>query len=92
MSKMIKMNALLTTCFNETTSLFLSLPNQKFSEIESGKSRMDKTFRKTRLKNKEYDWITYQVNHNSYFKNAIPVIGYCFDFSDVLKTFLVLQY
>lgn len=44
------------------------------------------------LSRAEKNWITYQVNHNSYFKNAIPVMGYCFDFSDVLKTFLVLQY
>ena len=44
------------------------------------------------LSRAEKNWITYQVNHNSYFKNAIPVMGYRFDFSDVLKTFLVLQY
>ncbi|WP_174231998.1 molybdenum ABC transporter ATP-binding protein [Capnocytophaga canimorsus] len=47
---------------------------------------------KQRLSRAEKNWITYQVNHNSYFKNAIPLMGYRFDFSDILKTFLVLQH
>lgn len=40
----------------------------------------------------EKNWITEKVNNNSYFKSAIPLMGYCFDFSDVLKTYLVKQY
>lgn len=39
----------------------------------------------------EKNWITEQVNHNTYFKSAIPLGGWCFDFSDVLKTFVVKQ-
>ncbi len=44
------------------------------------------------LSREEKDWITRQVNCNSYFKSAIPVMGWMFDFSDVLNTYLVRQY
>ncbi len=44
------------------------------------------------LSRAEKNWITEKVNSNTYFKNAIPVMGYRFDFSDILRTFLVLQY
>ena len=36
--------------------------------------------------------LTRGVNHNSFFKRAIPCLGWAFDFSDVLKCFLVKQY
>lgn len=45
-----------------------------------------------KLSREEKDWITEQVNHNTYFRSAIPLLGWRFDFSDVLKTFLVKQY
>ena len=45
-----------------------------------------------KLSREEKDWITEQVNHNTYFRSAIPLLGWCFDFSDILKTFLVRQY
>jgi hypothetical protein len=38
------------------------------------------------------NWITENVNGNSYFKDAIPLQGYRFDFSDVLKTYIVKQH
>lgn len=40
----------------------------------------------------EKDWITKNVNHNCYFKSAIPLSGYRFDFSEILKTYIVKQY
>ena len=40
----------------------------------------------------EKNWITEQVNRNTYFKSAIPLSGWRFDFSDVLKTYVVKQY
>lgn len=40
----------------------------------------------------EKNWITEKVNNNTYFKSAIPLGGWCFDFSDVLKTYVVKQY
>lgn len=45
-----------------------------------------------RISREEKNWITAQVNNNPYFKSAIPLRGYRFDFSDVLKTYLVKQY
>lgn len=37
------------------------------------------------------NWLTSQVNHNTYFKHGIPLGGYRFDFSDVLKRYFVEQ-
>ena len=37
-------------------------------------------------------WINEQVRNNSRFSKAIPVMGWKFDFSDVLKTYVVKQY
>lgn len=45
-----------------------------------------------KLTRKEKNWITKEVNRNSYFRYDIPVAGWMFDFSDVLTTFLVNQY
>lgn len=45
-----------------------------------------------KLSRDEKNWITNQVNSNSYFNYAIPVMGWCFNFSDILKTFVVKQY
>lgn len=38
------------------------------------------------------NWLTKEVNHNIYFKRGIPLGGYRFDFSDVLKRYFVKQY
>jgi hypothetical protein len=45
-----------------------------------------------KLSRDEKNWITENVNHNTYFSYAIPVMGWSFDFSDILKTFVVKQY
>ncbi len=45
-----------------------------------------------KLTREEKNWITEKVNTNSYFKSAIPLQGYRFDFSDTLRTYLVKQY
>ena len=45
-----------------------------------------------KLNREEKDWVTEQVNHNTYFRNSIPLGGWRFDFSDILKTFVVRQY
>lgn len=41
------------------------------------------------LNRAQKNWITNKVNTNSYFKNAIPLQGWAFTFSDVLKKFVV---
>lgn len=45
-----------------------------------------------KLTRDEKNWITEKVNHNAYFKSAVPLNGWRFDFSDVLKTYIVKQY
>ena len=45
-----------------------------------------------KLSRDEKNWITKEVNRNTYFTYAIPVMGWCFNFSDILKTFVVKQY
>ena len=45
-----------------------------------------------KLCREEKDWITKGVNQNARFKSAIPLLGYCFNFADVLKTYIVKQY
>ena len=44
------------------------------------------------LTREEKNWLTEKVNTNSYFRESIPLMGYCFDFGDVLKRFLVIQH
>jgi hypothetical protein len=43
------------------------------------------------INHEDKNWITQYVNGNIYFKSAIPLQGYCFDFSDVLKRFWLKQ-
>lgn len=45
-----------------------------------------------KLTRDEKNWITENVNHNAYFKSAVPLDGWRFDFSDILKTYIVKQY
>ena len=39
------------------------------------------------LTREEKDWITREVNHNTYFKDSIPLLGYRFNFVDVVKQY-----
>lgn len=45
-----------------------------------------------KLDRKQKNWITEHVNHNTYFKCGIPLQGWRFDFSDILRKFWVKQY
>ena len=45
-----------------------------------------------KMNREEKDWLTHKVNHNTYFKSAVPLQGWKFDFSDILRTYLVSQY
>lgn len=59
------------------------------SKVYQLRGRLDAGDKITR---EEKNWITENVNSNSYFKSAIPLGGYRFDFSDVLRTYVVKQY
>ena len=45
-----------------------------------------------RLSREEKNWLAEAVNTNTYFRTAVPLMGYRFDFMDVLKKYLVNQY
>ncbi|ULB34344.1 molybdenum ABC transporter ATP-binding protein [Proteiniphilum propionicum] len=40
----------------------------------------------------EKNWLTENVRSNAYFRTAVPLMGWRFDFSDVLKKYVVKQY
>ncbi|MCS2406695.1 molybdenum ABC transporter ATP-binding protein [Bacteroides salyersiae] len=40
----------------------------------------------------EKNWLAENIKNNSYFRTAIPLMGYRFDFADVLRKYLVNQY
>lgn len=46
----------------------------------------------TPMSRQQKNWLTDSVNSNTYFKRAIPLMGYRFDFSDILKRYFVKQY
>lgn len=66
-----------------------SLETLTGSKVYQLRERLDAGDKITR---DEKNWITENVNSNSYFKSAIPLSGYRFDFSDVLRTYVVKQY
>lgn len=44
------------------------------------------------LNRDDKNWLAECVNRNTYFKLSVPVMGWRFDFSDILKKFVVKQY
>lgn len=66
-------------------------PLQNLQETNVYKLRV-KVINGEKLNRHEKDWITERVNRNTYFRNAVPLSGWKFDFSSVLKTFVVKQY
>ena len=45
-----------------------------------------------KMNREEKNWLAEKVNTNTYFRAAVPLMGYCFDFFDVLKRYIVNQY
>ena len=66
-------------------------PLESLQETNVYKLRV-KVINGEKLNRYEKKWITEQVNQDTYFKNSILSGGWRFDFSDVLKTFVVKQY
>ena len=46
----------------------------------------------TPMNRQQKNWLTDQVNSNTCFKRGVPLMGWYFDFSDVLKRYWVKQY
>lgn len=55
----------------------------KLREKLNGNSKMNR---------EEKNWLAEKMLNNIYFRTAVPLMGYRFDFSDVLRKFLVNQY
>ena len=45
-----------------------------------------------KLSREDKNWITRNVKECIHFKRGIALMGYCFDFSDVLRRYFVKQY
>ncbi len=45
-----------------------------------------------RMNRKEKNWLAQNIRSNCYFRCAVPLMGWRFDFSDVLNKYLVNQY
>ena len=45
-----------------------------------------------KLDRSQKNWLTEQVNNNSYSRTAIPLFGWMFPFEDDLKKYVVKQY
>jgi len=52
----------------------------------------EKLNRGEKMSREEKNWLAENLNHNSYFRTAVPLMGYRFDFSDVIRKFLVNQH
>lgn len=45
-----------------------------------------------KMSREDKNWLAENLHRNSYFGCAVPLMGYRFDFSDVIHTYLVKQY
>ena len=45
-----------------------------------------------KLNRTDKNWLTEAVNHNVYFKQSVPVLGWRFCFADALRNYWVKQY
>lgn len=61
----------------------------KDSKVYKLRERLDNG---VKLSREEKNWLTRNVVECCYFKRSIALMGYCFDFSDVLKRYFVKQH
>lgn len=66
-----------------------SLENLRESKVYLLRAKLN---RGERMSREEKDWLCEAVNSNTYFRTAVPLQGWRFDFFDVLKKYLVNQY
>lgn len=45
-----------------------------------------------KMNREDKNWLAENLRGNAYFRTAVPLLGYRFDFSDVIRKFLVNQY
>lgn len=66
-----------------------SLENLRESKVYLLRVKLN---RGERMSREEKNWLCEAVNSNTYFRTAVPLQGWRFDFFDVLKRYLVNQY
>ena len=66
-----------------------SLENLRESKVYLLRVKLN---RGERMSREEKNWLCEAVNSNTYFRTAVPLQGWRFDFFDVLKKYLVNQY
>ena len=66
-----------------------SLENLRESKVYLLRVKLN---RGERMGREEKNWLCEAVNSNTYFRTAVPLQGWRFDFFDVLKKYLVNQY
>ncbi len=73
---------------------FVQWEVQPLENLSSCKAYLlrEKLNRGETMSREDKDWLCEAVNSNTYFRTAVPVMGYRFDFLDVLKKYLVNQY
>ena len=84
----------LEECVHEVATKFVQWEVQPLENLSTSKPYLlrVKLNQGENLSREEKDWLCEAVNSNTYFRTAVPVMGYRFDFLDVLKKFLVNQY
>lgn len=65
------------------------LEKLKDSKVYKLRERLDNG---GKLSRSEKNWLTRSLQECCHFKGGIALMGYCFDFSDVLKRYFVKQY
>lgn len=73
---------------------FVKWDVEPLSKLRTSKVYMlrKKLNRGQKMSREEKNWLAEKVNTNTYFRTAVPLMGYCFDFLDVLKKYVVNQY
>lgn len=72
-----------------------SLSNSKVYLLRAKLNRGERMSREDELLRallEKKDWLCEAVNSNTYFRTAVPLQGWRFDFFDVLKKYIVSQY
>ena len=66
-----------------------SLDTLKNSRVYNLRQRLNNG---EKMNREDKNWLAENLRNNAYFRTAVPLSGYRFDFSDVIRKYLVNQY
>lgn len=84
--KMMITKAIAIKFFRHDVPELETLKHSKVYQLREKLNKGDK------LNRAEKNWLAQAIYQNSYYNNAVPLMGYRFGFEDVLKNFIVKQY